>query len=268
MSVVPAATATTETRPARTRVLQLGTLPGVAPVGMLILIAAVWQILVDAFAVPDYLLPAPTEILAATIDNRALLWEHTTVTLIETLVGFVMSAVVGITLAVVMIAWPLAGRALYPLLVSSQVIPKVAVAPLVVVWIGTGVLTSSLIAFVMAFFPVVVNTTQGLSDISKGSQDMLRSMRASTWQIFRYLRFPGALPHIVTGLQLAIAFAIVGAIVGEFVGSSSGLGYLLMVSQGNLRTDILFADLAILTIVGLALYYGVELLGKLVLRRR
>lgn len=153
-------------------------------------------------------------------------------------------------------------------MVASQVIPKVAIAPLMVVWIGTGVTTASLIAFVMAFFPVVVNATLGMKSVNSSSIDLLSSMRASRWQVFRYLRFPNAIPHIMTGLQLAVAFAIVGAIVGEFVGSESGLGYLLIIAQGNLRTELLFADLVVLTAMGLILYYGVELVGRFILRNR
>lgn len=244
------------------------TAPGVAPLTMLVILVLGWEVAVKVFDIPAYLLPAPSSVLQAGIDNASVLWKHTLVTLTETMIGFALSGVVGIALAVVMVAWPAAGRALYPILVASQVIPKVAVAPLAVVWIGTGVVTSSLIAFVMAFFPVVVNATQGFNAVDLGSRHLLRTMRASKWQEFRYLRFPTALPHIVTGLQLAIAFAIVGAIVGEFVGSNEGLGYLLIVTQGNLRTDLLFADLAVLTLMGLLLYYGVELIGKLLLRRR
>src|SRR5699024_10380171 len=144
----------------------------------------------------------------------------------------------------------------------------VAVAPLMVVWIGTGMTTSILIAFITAFFPVVVNATLGMKSVDQMSIDLLRSMRATKWQIFGNLRFPNALPHIVTGLQLAVAFAIVGTIVGEFVGSKSGLGYLLIIAQGNLRTDLLFAGLVVLTIMGLVLYYGVEAIGKVLLRNR
>lgn len=246
---------------------RLGRAPGVAPFLMIVGIIVIWDLVTRIFTIPAFLLPPPGAVLEAGVQNANLLWRHGLITLTETLVGFALSTVVGI-LAVVMIAWPAAGRALFPILVGSQVIPKVAIAPLAVVWIGTGVLTSSLIAFVMAFFPVVVNATQGLNSVSEGSRHLLRTMKASKWQEFRYLRFPAALPFIITGLQLAIAFAIVGAIVGEFVGSNAGLGYLLIVSQGNLRTALLFAVLVVLTVIGLVLYYGVELLGKLLLRNR
>ena len=227
-----------------------------------------WEILVKALDVPTFLLPAPSAIVEAGIANWSVLMDHAGVTLIETLIGFALSAVLGVLLAFVMVMWPLAGAAIFPLLVASQVIPKVAIAPLMVVWIGTGMTTSALIAFVMAFFPVVVNATLGMKSVNDSSIDLMKSMGASKWQVFRYLRFPTALPFIISGLQLAIAFAIVGAIVGEFVGSDAGLGYLLIVTQGTLRTSLLFADLIVLTVMGLVLYYGTELIGKAVLRNR
>lgn len=242
--------------------------PWVAPVATLVLLVLVWEIWVRVSDIPQFLLPAPSAIWESLVDNFGLLMRHAGVTLLETVIGFVASALFGVIFAVVMVMWPLVGAAVFPILVASQVIPKVAIAPLMVVWIGTGVTTASLIAFVMAFFPVVVNATLGMTSVQTASVDLMRSMGSSSWQVFRYLRFPNALPHIMSGLQLAVAFAIVGAIVGEFVGSNSGLGYLLIVTQGNLRTDLLFADLVVLTAMGLVLYYGVEMLGKLLLRNR
>ncbi|NYF13893.1 NitT/TauT family transport system permease protein [Pseudoclavibacter sp. JAI123] len=242
--------------------------PWLAPTVTLVAIVAIWEIGVRLSEVPAFLLPAPSAVGASLVDNWALLMGHAGVTIVETLIGFALSAVVGIALAVVIVMWPLVGAAIFPIVVASQVIPKVAIAPLMVVWIGTGMTTSALIAFVMAFFPVVVNATLGMKSVQDSSVDLMRSMGSSQWQVFRYLRFPSALPHIMTGLQLAIAFAIVGAIVGEFVGSDSGLGYLLIVTQGNLRTDLLFADLVVLTAMGLLLYYAVELIGKFMLRNR
>ncbi|MGI8311920.1 ABC transporter permease [Saccharopolyspora hattusasensis] len=242
--------------------------PGVAPTILIALLIGLWETSVRVFDVPRFLLPAPSTIAEACLENWSLLMRHLGVTLVETLAGFLISAVVGLAFAILMVLWPVAGSAAFPLLVASQVIPKVAVAPLMVVWIGTGLTTSAIIAFVMAFFPVVVNATLGLKSVEVGSLHLLQSMRATKWQQFCYLRFPTAIPFILSGLQLAIAFAIVGAIVGEFVGSNAGLGYLLIVTQGNLQTSLLFADLTLLTIVGLALYYGVELLGRLALRHR
>lgn len=243
-------------------------LPWLAPLLTLVLVVVSWEIAVRFLEIPRFLLPAPSAITDSMVANGDLLVRHSGVTLVETLMGFALGAVVGIALAVVLVMWPLVGAAIFPMLVASQVVPKVAIAPLMVVWIGTGVTTSSLIAFVMAFFPVVVNTTHGMTSVNDASIDLMRSMGAGKWQIFRYLRFPHALPFVMSGLQLAIAFAIVGAIVGEFVGSDSGLGYLLIVTQGTLRTDLLFADLIVLTAMGLVLYYGTDLVGKVLLRNR
>ena len=251
------------------RAARLGsTLPWLAPLSTLVLLLVVWELAVRFAEIPRYLLPAPSTVIVAVFENWDMLMRNSGVTLVETLIGFAASAVIGVALAVVMVMWPLAGAAIFPILVASQVIPKVAIAPLLVVWLGTGVTTASLIAFVMAFFPVVVNATLGMRSVSSASIDLMRSMGSRRGQVFRYLRFPSAMPHILSGLQLAVAFAIVGAIVGEFVGSDAGLGYLLIIAQGNLRTDLLFAALLVLTVIGLLLYYGVELISKFVLRHR
>ena len=215
---------------------------------------------------PAFLVPTPTAVWKAGVDNWAVIMENAWVTTVETLVGFFLSAIIGIAIAIAISAWPLASRAIYPLLVASQVVPKVAIAPLMVLWIGTGVRTSSLIAFVMAFFPVVVNATQGFNAADTDSVYLIRSMGGSRWAVFRYLRIPGALPLIWAGLQLAMAFAVVGAVVGEFVGASAGLGYLLIVAEGNLRSDILFAAIVVVTVIGLLLYYSVEWVARLTMK--
>lgn len=250
----------------RATLARVAALPGVLPALTLVLVVAAWQAAVTVFDVADYLVPPPIDVWHALVDQRALLIEQGRTTLIETLWGFGLSAAVGIPLAVGMKVWPLAGRALYPLLVSSQIVPKVAVAPLFVVWIGTGTTTSALIAFVMAFFPVVVNTALGLDSVDRESLQLIRSMGGRRRHEFRYLRLPASLPHMWTGLKLAMAFAVVGAIVGEFVGSQAGLGYLLIVAQGNLDTALIFADLVVLTVGGLILYYAVDLVGRRLVR--
>lgn len=248
--------------------VMLARYPWIAPVSALAVVVLVWEILARILDVPAFLLPAPSAVLVSLWENSALLLEHAFITLSSTVIGFILSAILGVLLAVVIVLWPTIGAAILPLVIASQVIPKVAVAPLMVVWIGTGMTTSILIAFITAFFPVVVNATLGMKSVDQMSIDLLKSMRATKWQVFGYLRFPNALPHILSGLQLAVAFAIVGTIVGEFVGSKAGLGYLLIIAQGNLRTDLLFAGLGVLTIMGLVLYYGVEIIGKVLLKNR
>lgn len=235
--------------------------PSFLPIAAIVIMMVVWQIVVDAFNIPIYLLPAPTAVWKAGVAHFGEIMGHAWVTVVETLIGFALSAVFGVLVAIALAAWPLAGRAVFPILVASQVIPKIAVAPLVAIWIGTGMWTSGLIAFVMAFFPVVINATQGFNSADDDSVQLIQSMGGSKWTVFRYLRIPGALPYIWTGLQLSMAFAVVGAVVGEFIGAAAGLGYLLIVAQGNLRTDILFAALVVLTLIGLILYYSVEYLA-------
>lgn len=240
--------------------------PAFLPAVALLLILCVWQAVVSLFHIQPFLVPSPADVWSAGVTNFSDIARNASVTVAETLIGFGLSGVVGIVIAIFIAAWPLGARAVFPLLVASQVIPKVAIAPLVALWIGTGLWASALIAFVMAFFPVVINATQGLNSVDPESISMVEAMGGSRWTVFRFLRIPAALPHICTGLQLAMAFAVVGAVVGEFMGSSSGIGYLLIVAQGNLRTDILFAALIVLTVIGLILYYAVEIVAKRLVR--
>src|SRR5699024_12422776 len=183
-------------RPKRSKVL-LTRYPWIAPVSALLLAVIVWEILVRILEVPEFLLPAPSAVLASLWENSGLLAAPAFITLSSTLVGFILSAVFGVLLAVIIVLWPTIGAAILPIVIASQVIPKVAVAPLMVVWIGTGMTTSILIAFITAFFPVVCIATFGMKSVDQMSIDVLISMRATKWQIFVNLLFTTALTHIV-----------------------------------------------------------------------
>jgi NitT/TauT family transport system permease protein len=177
--------------------------------------------------------------------------------------GFALSIVVGVPLALAIFLWPPFARSVYPLLVSSQAIPKAAVAPLFVVWFGFGLLPKVLIAFLIAFFPIVINTVVGLASLEPEKIQLARSMGFGPSKIFFKIRLPSALPAIFGGLKIAITLAVVGAIVGEFVGGDSGLGYLLMQANGSMDTPLLFAGLVGLTLIGVALFLLVELAERL-----
>ena len=156
---------------------------------------------------------------------------------------------------------------LYPLLVAFQTMPKAAIAPIFVVWLGTGITSKVLIAFAIAFFPIVIDTVVGLRAAQPETIHLIRSMGANAFQVFWYVRFPNALPAIFGGLKISITLAVVGAVVGEFVGGDAGLGYLLMVANGSMDTTLLFAGIVGLTILGVAMYLLVELAERLALPR-
>jgi NitT/TauT family transport system permease protein len=238
------------------------------PVMTVIGTLAAWEFATRAFDIPAYLLPAPSEIAVSLVGNAALILKHGWVTTIEIVLGFFLSIVVGIPLALAIFMWPAFSRSVLPLLVSSQAMPKVAVAPLFLVWFGFGLLPKVLIAFLIAFFPIVIGTAVGLASIEQEKIHLARSMGLGAAATFFKIRLPSALPSVFGGLKISITLAVVGAVVGEFVGGDAGLGYLLMVANGNIDTPLLFAGLVALTVQGVVLFFLVELVERLAIPRQ
>jgi NitT/TauT family transport system permease protein len=238
------------------------------PILLSIGLLVIWEVAVDLFKIPAFLFPAPSDILVASYNNAALLLRESWVTTVEILLGYFLSIVVGIPLALAIFQWPVFAKSIYPLLISSQAMPKVAIAPLFVVWFGFGFVPKVLIAFLIAFFPIVINTVMGLSSIEQEKIFLARSMGLSGFQTFRLIRFPNALPSIFAGLKISITLAVVGAVVGEFVGGDSGLGYQLMVANGAMNTPLLFAGILALTILGLVLYGIIEIVEHFAMPHR
>jgi NitT/TauT family transport system permease protein len=178
------------------------------------------------------------------------------------LLGFGTACIVGISLAIVLSVSRVLNRMVYPLLVLTQVVPKEALAPLMMLWFGIGLVPKVIIAFIIAFFPIVVNTGYGLTAIEPDAIDLFRSLNASSWQIMRFLRFPNALPSIHSGVKLAISLSVIGAIVAEFVGGSAGLGFLIIVSNASANATLLFASIVVLAAIGIALFEVVILIGN------
>jgi NitT/TauT family transport system permease protein len=221
---------------------------------------ALWEAGVWLRDIPPYLLPAPSAIWTSLLEHAQPLLENGWVTLLATLAGFGLSVGIGVPLAVLIVASRFLERVLYPILVASQAVPKVALAPILLVSLGYGILPKVIVAFLIAFFPVVVNTVTGLSSVDRDTLRLMRSMGASRLQVFLKLRFPAAVPGMIAGFRVAIALAVVGAVVGEFVGSRSGLGYYMMQATGNFDTPLVFACVLVLTAMGVALFYIVGLL--------
>ncbi|RAI44825.1 ABC transporter permease [Rhodoplanes roseus] len=225
---------------------------------LLIWEAAVWQA-----RIPAWLLPAPTVIGEAFADWWRELLTHSLVTLYETLAGFALSIALGVPLAVAVVYSPVLQKTIYPILLALQSVPKVAIAPLLALWIGFGAMPKIIVVFLVCFFPIVVSTATGLTAVPPALMDLIRSLSASPYQTFVKARFPTAMPHIFVGLKIAITFAVIGAVIGEFVGSESGLGYLILVSSSQSRTPLAFAALVVLTLMSIVLYYAVEYIERL-----
>jgi NitT/TauT family transport system permease protein len=237
----------------------------VYPAGMLAALLLIWEAATYLFAIPAYLVPAPSAILRSMDTNSAVLIKESIGTTFEILLGFALSVAVGVPLALAIYLWRPFARAVYPVLVSSQAVPKVAVAPLFLVWFGFGLLPKVLIAFLIAFFPVVINTAMGLASLEREKIYLAQSMGFGPIATFFKIQLPNAMPSIFAGLKISITFAVVGAVVGEFVGGQGGLGYLLLIANGNMDTALLFAGIVALTLLGVVLFLLIGLLERLVL---
>lgn len=237
----------------------------VYPTAAMIAFFAIWEVASRFLGMPTYLLPAPSVIVQSMHTHGALLLKDSILTTWEIVLGFLLSIAVGVPLALAIFLWPAFSRTVLPLLISSQAVPKVAVAPLFLVWFGFGLLPKVLIAFLIAFFPIVINTAMGLAAIEREKVYLAQSMGLGPWATFFKIRLPNTLPSIFAGLKISITLAVVGAVVGEFVGGQGGLGHLLLVANGNMDTALLFAGIAALTIIGVVLYGLVALVERLLL---
>jgi NitT/TauT family transport system permease protein len=222
-----------------------------------------WQLVVIVTQVKRFVLPDPIEVLERGYASFDLLLVNTPPTALAIAVGFAGAAIIAIPLAVFMVASRTLESSVYPLIVGSQGIPKVALAPVLIVWFGFGVLPKLILAMLIAFFPIIINTAVGLRSIDPNYLHLVRSMGAPAWRTYTRLLLPSALPQIFAGLKVAMALAIVGAIVGEMVGANSGLGYLLVVANGNLDMAMVFAILVWLVMVSLIMIGVVDIAERL-----
>jgi NitT/TauT family transport system permease protein len=236
--------------------------PAVLGIGGLL---AAWQVAVRLWNVPLWLLPAPTDIAVAAWASRGSLLVHIGVTLYETMVGFLLGVVVGVPLAALLVSSDVVYRALYPILAAVQSIPKTAIAPLLLVWLGTGEMPKVIVAFLIAFFPIVVSTATGMVLIEDELLHLAGSLSATRAQVFWHIRLPSALPHTFSACKVAVTLAVVGAVIGEFVGADRGLGYLILIASSQLQTDLAFVAIFLLAALGMVLFWAVSALERLVI---
>jgi NitT/TauT family transport system permease protein len=231
--------------------------------GLTVLVLGGWEMAVRLGNVPRYLLPPPSVIAVTFVDDWHMIYLNIEPTLVSVLGGFALSVVIGVPLAVLIVFSHFAERLLYPPMVASQAIPKVAIAPLFIVWMGYGITPKIWIAFLIAFFQIVIDTVIGLRSVPPEMLQLGRSMGGGTLRVFLKLRFPSALPNLFAGMKVAIALAVVGAITGEFVGSQSGLGYLLTSASGQMDTALVFAVLVMISVLAMVLFAIIEGLERL-----
>ena len=235
------------------------TLRVVKVIATLVVLTIFWELCCRWLKIPPYLVPSPSSIGSRLVEKPHLFWNHGLVTLYETIAGFALAVAVGVISAALIVVIPSVRDILMPLLLIAQLVPKVAIAPILLVWFGYGMAPKIVIAFLVAFFPIVVNVAAGLVAVERELLDLGRSLEASRWQIFWKFRIPTALPDLFSGMKIAVTLAVTGAIISEFVGGDKGLGYLIIIANTELDTPLAFASLLIISVAGIVLYGIVEL---------
>ncbi|CAM4299421.1 NitT/TauT family transport system permease protein [Paenibacillus endophyticus] len=232
------------------------------PVAFAIGFLVIWELAVRLFDIPIYLLPSPTDI-AAVIDSS--LWSHMFVTLMEALTGFVLANILGLITAVIFVHSKPIEKGIFPLAIALKTTPLVALAPLLVVWMGTGYSSKVVASMLICFFPILVNSVKGLKAIEHEAWELFSTYKGTKAEIFWKLRLPTSLPYVFSALKISTSLAIVGAIVGEFVGANKGLGYVVLVSSYHMDTPVMFSAIIASALCGLVLFWAISLLEKKVI---
>lgn len=235
-------------------------------VASIVLILVLWELVVVAFSIPRFTLPTPVSVASTLTHSMGSIASDIGVTVEETLLGFAAATVVGIPLAVAIASSRWVERMVYPMLVTSNAVPKIALAPIFIAWFGLGSVPRVVMAGMLALFPIVISTVVGLVGVDRSLILLGRAANAGSGRIFRLIRLPAAMPSILGGLKVGITLALTGAVVGEFVGGNTGLGYIIEQAQGNLRMSLAFGAIVILAVIGVVLFYLVELIEHLLVR--
>ncbi|MBM7808026.1 NitT/TauT family transport system permease protein [Geodermatophilus bullaregiensis] len=232
-----------------------------------LIIAAMWELYARLSRVPDYILPAPSEVWLSFTQHYEALAAHALVTLQESLAGLLLGVMIGSVTATVLYSSRSLRTALMPLLIMFNSFPKIAIAPVLILWLGTGVSSKVVLSALLVFFPITVNVLAGLMRVDPELLELFRSWRATSWTIFRMIRIPTAFPHFVDGVKVAIPLAVIGALIGEFIGASKGLGYLLLLAGSSLDVSLQFAALITMGLISLIPFYLLRHVQSRIARR-
>jgi NitT/TauT family transport system permease protein len=228
---------------------------------MLVLLGA-WEAVSRVLEVPLYILPAPSLILKASFEGWKQLAWHSLFTIYQTLAGFAVAAVLGVGIGIAIVSSRIVRATFYPILLVVQSVPKVALAPVLLITLGFGELPKVIIVFLVAFFPIVVSTASGLDSAAREILDLARVMSASRTDTFLKIRFPSAMPQIFIGLKLAMTLAVIGAVIADFVGSDRGLGYMILINTSQANSPLAFGAILVLALISIVLFYSVEFLER------
>ena len=239
------------------------------PVVAFVIFISLWQAIPMILEIKSFILPKPTDVVAAAIKDWHLLWPAMQITIVEAVIGFSLSAVIGIGVSILLASSRIIEISLYPYAVILQTIPVIAIAPIVVIWFGSGFNSIVIISFLIGFFPIVSNTLMGLNSVDKNMVDLFQLYNASKWQTMWKLRIPAAMPYIMSGLKISCTLSIIGAITGEYIagigGGKGGLGYAITVAAVQLKTPYLFACAIAGALFGILFYLIVSFISRLVL---
>ena len=236
------------------------------PAGVfLIVLLTVWQLIVETFKIPIWLMPSPTQVFKALVSTQDLLLQHSWTTILETTIGFFISIILGLFVGLFMDLFPLLKRTLYPYLIFSQTVPLIAIAPLLILWLGYGLLPKIMTVILVCFFPIAVSLVEGLENSDPDLMNLLKSMGATSWQILFYVRWPNAMPSLFSGLKISATYSVMAAVVGEWLGASSGLGVYLTRASHSFLTDRVFAAILAISILSLLYFTLISLLWRRIL---
>ncbi|OIK14942.1 ABC transporter permease [Bacillus sp. MUM 13] len=231
-----------------------------------IIFISLWELIVKRGDIPSFILPAPSAIFISLNENSSILLQHVTVTLQEVLIGFILSAAGGILLGIAMHFSKVLEKICYPFLVISQTVPLIAISPIFIMWFGYSIWGKVAVTILTAFFPIAVSTYDGLRLGQSSYSDLLRTMGAGRFQIFRKVQIPLALPMFLSGMKMAAVYSVVGATIGEWLGGSAGLGYFSRRMSGNLQADAVFASVFLLSLLGMIFFFLITVIEKKVLK--
>jgi NitT/TauT family transport system permease protein len=233
------------------------------PLITIAILLAGWEGAVHVFSIKSYVLPYPSDVLMRMGRDWRMLLDHSGATALAVLAGLTVSIGLGVAVALVMAADKRVEHAVMPIISALQCIPKIAIAPILIIWFGFGLLPKVISVILLATFPIIVATFIGLTCLDEEMLDLVRAMRARRWKIMVHVRFPAALPHVFAGVRIAMSLSVIGAVIGEFAGSDRGLGYLILVSAGALDTSLTWAALLILAAMGISLYAAAIIVEKM-----
>jgi len=236
-----------------------------APVTILLGIVVLWELWVQVWDIPKWQLPSPSEIGRELAASRSLLLEHTLVTLEEIILGFVAALTSGLVLATAIAYSRILERSVYPIVIASQTVPIIAIAPLLLIWVGYGIAPKVIVVALICFYPIAVNTVDGLKAVDPDMVNMMKTLGASRWQVFTKLQMPTAMPYMFSGIKVGISVSVIAAVIGEWVGASAGLGYLITYSQPLFLTARVFAAIVVLSVMGISLFVLASVVERMML---